>query len=148
MCRVFGKLGVSWETEAFPCPSSAPAGQSVLGHFSGVLFLFLLPLVLLLSPLPLLSCDATCNTAGGYTDQLFILEAKSGRDSFSKPPFSRLSHFCCQVIHVTSYLLSLSYVFWFFFLQSGEERDKTFVFGQEENPNLDYNICLSQSRFF
>jgi len=38
--------------------------------------------------------------------------------------------------------------FCFFFFQFGEEWDKTpFVFGQEENPDLDYNICLSQSHF-
>lgn len=119
----------------------------MLGHFSGVPVLFLLLLVLLLlSALLLVSSDATCNTAGRYTDQLFILQGENGGDSFSKLPFSRLNRFCCQVIHFTFCFLSLSYVV---FLQFGEEWDKTpFVFGQEETPDLDYNICLSQSHFF
>jgi len=89
----------------------------VLGDFSEVPVLFLLPLVLLplLSALLSVSSDATCNTAGRYANQLFILEDENRGNSFSKLPFSRLNHFCCQVIHFTFYLPSLCYVFLFFF---------------------------------
>lgn len=65
----------------------------MLGHFSRVSVLFLLLLVLLLSILLLESSDATCNTAGRYTNQLFILEEENGDDSFSKLSFSRLNQF-------------------------------------------------------
>lgn len=51
-------------------------------------FLLLLAL-LLFSVLLLESSDATCNTAGRYADQLFILEGKNERDSFSKLLFSK-----------------------------------------------------------
>lgn len=50
-------------------------------------FLLLMLLLLLLSALLLESSDATCNTAGRYANQLFILEGKNETDSFSKLPF-------------------------------------------------------------
>lgn len=50
-------------------------------------FLPSLLLLLLLPALLLESSDATCNTAGRYADQLFILEGRNGSDSFSKLPF-------------------------------------------------------------
>lgn len=61
--------------------------------------------------------DATCSTAGRYTNQLFILEGENRNDSFSNLSFLRLDHFCCQMIHFTFYLLSLFYgpcLFFFF----------------------------------
>ena len=78
-------------------------GWGVLESFAGIS-------VLLFPQFSLFCCsDATCSTAGRYTNQLFILEGENRDDSFSNLSSLRLNHFCCQVIHFTFYLLSLFY---------------------------------------
>lgn len=75
-------------------------------------------------------------------------KAKMATILFLNYLFSRLKHFCCQAMHSTFYLLPLFYVFLFFFTIAEKWDKNPFVFRWEKSPDLNYNICLSQSYFF
>lgn len=117
-------------------------GCGVLESFAGISVL----------PFPqfsLFCCsDATCSTAGRYTNQLFILEGENRNDSFSNLSFLRLDHFCCQMIHFTFYLLSLFYgpCLFFFFPICWRRRQNSFCLrpGRESRSGL-WHLLISVS---